>query len=82
MDQILLHKEGWTDGTVTMLVYAESLKKILYKIYLKDQKEPIVFEHSIESFFEITEFYQKAAWIYEKDERAFIKKYLDENPEI
>jgi hypothetical protein len=81
IDQILLHKEGWTDGTVTMLVYAESLKKILYKIYLKDQKEPIVFEHSIESFFEITEFYQKAARLDDKDEREYIQKLYFNNPD-
>lgn len=82
MDQIVLHKDCWTGGTVVMYVYAESLKHILLKIYLKDQPTPISFTHSIESFFEITEFFKKAAWLDDKDERERIKKFLSENPEI
>jgi len=63
-------------------VYAESIEHILVKIYLKDKKPLVSFTHSIESFFEIIEFYKKAAWLHEKDERERIKKFLSENPEI
>lgn len=81
IDEILLHKDCWADGTTTMLIYAPSLQKILFKIYLKEEKGRISFEYSIDDFFDITEFYSKAAWLHDKDEREFIQKTYLNNQE-
>lgn len=80
IDEIIVHKTEWSDGSLTIYVYVHSLGKILVKTYEPNGKSSMVFNYSIEDIFDIKEFFEKAEYLYFKEEREEIRRlYFNDN---